>query len=295
MTKLRLRTALLLTWLLLFFNIERFHPPVNIASFVYILAALVSIAIVVLRSETRLRFGVVVGATLATFLLVKWVLGYQIAHVALPLTVTEACALLVTASLTRAITEAIREFEDRTQQVLHMHFDRPVADVDASQTQLYREVRRARKFGRPLTVLALSASNVKDPALLAQFVEEIQRRGVRKYIDARLAQVINNCVSDCDIVAYRDDCFFVMCPELAGDKMDSISRRLKEAARQELGLTLNIGSATFPDEEVTLGGLLEKAEDALHGKPTPAVATPQRLPSLHTVTPANVSVAPTSS
>lgn len=295
MTKLRMRTAFLLAWLLLFFNIERFHPPINIASFVYVLAALVSIVIVVLRGESRFRFGVIAGITLATFLLVKGMLGYQIAHAALPLTVTEASTLLITASLAELIARAIGEFEDNAQQVLHMHFDTHAANLDASQTQLYREVRRARKFGRPLTVLALSASNADNPALLAQFVEEIQRRGARKYIDARLAQVINNCVSDCDIVAYRDDCFFVMCPELAGDKMDSISHRLKQAARQELGLKLNIGSATFPDEEVTLGGLLEKAEQALLGKPTPAVATPQSVPSFHQAAPASLSVSPASS
>ena len=282
MRQLRIRIAFLLAWLLLFFNIERYHASINIASFVYILAALVSMAIVVLRSEKGLRFGVVIGSTLATFLLVKWMLGYQIAHVALPLTVTEACSLLITASLTKLIAEAIRDFEDRAQRVLHMHFDRPVADVGASQTQLYREVRRARKFGRPLTVLALSASNVEDAALRAQFIEEIQRRGVRKYVASRLAQVINSCVSDCDIVAYRDNCFFVMCPEVAGDKTAQVSRRLIQAARRELGLTLNIGSATFPEEEVTLGGLLERAEDALRGKVNPAVAPPQNVPSLHT-------------
>lgn len=295
MTKLRMRTAFLLAWLLVFFNIERFHAPINIASFVYVLAALVSIAVVVFRSETGLRFGVVVGATLITFLLVKWMLGYQMAHAALPLTVTEACALLITASLALLIAQATSEFEDNARQVLHMHFDRDAPDLEASQTRLYREVRRARKFDRPLSVLALSASNSDNPALLEQFIKEVQQRGIRKYIDARLAQVINSCVSDCDIVAYRDDCFFVMCPELAGDKVDMVARRLKHAAQQELGLTLNIGSANFPEEEVTLGGLLEKAEDALHGKATPTIATPQGVTSFHTETPINENVSPSSS
>ncbi|MEO8493617.1 MAG: hypothetical protein ABI614_01000 [Planctomycetota bacterium] len=288
MTKLRMRTAIFLAWLLLFFNIERFHEPINIASFVYVLAALVSIAIVVLRSESGGRFSVVVGTTLATFLFVKWMLGYQIAHVALPLTVTEACALLISASLAWLIAQAIREFEDNAQQVFHMHFDNHASDLDATQTRLYREVRRARKFGRPLSVLALSASNADNPALRAQFIKEVQQRGIRKYIDARLAQVINNCISDCDIVAYRDDCFFVMCPEIAGDELEEVSRHMIEAAQQELGLTLNIGSANFPEEEVTLGGLLEKAERALHGKETPTVATPRNARAFHAETPVNV-------
>ncbi len=292
MTKLRMRTAYLLAWLLLFFNIERFHAPINIASFVYVLAALVSIAVVVLRTETGVRFGVVVGVMLTTFLFVKWMLGYEIAEAALPLTVTEACALFVTASLAMLIAQAIREFEDNAQQVLHMHFDNQASDLDTTQTQLYREVRRARKFGRPLSVLAMSASNAENPTLVAQFIKEVQQRGVRKYIDARLAQVINGCLSDCDIVAYRDDCFFVMCPELSGEEIDEVARRLKQAVRESLGLTLDIGSANFPEEEVTLGGLLEKAEGALRGKETPTISTPQTPAALRPETPVNLNVSP---
>jgi hypothetical protein len=143
----------------------------------------------------------------------------------------------------------------------------------------------------------LSASNAENPALLAQFIEEVQRRGVRKYIDSRLAQVINNCVSDCDVVAYRDDRFFVICPELARDKTEAVSRRLREAARRELGLALNIGSATFPEEEVTLGGLLERAEDASRGKLATPATKPQSVPSPHSEASlsVNVNVSPSSS
>ncbi|MBC8353565.1 MAG: hypothetical protein H8E66_16320 [Planctomycetes bacterium] len=295
MTKLRIRTSALLVWLLLFFNIERFHAPINIASFVYVLAAIVSIAIVMLRRQNGIAFGTVVSTTLVAFLVSKWLLGYQILGTALPLTVTEACSLLTTASFARLIAQAMHDFESNAQQVLHMHFDSDTPELAASQTQLYKEVRRARRHNRPLSILALNASNATNPELLNRFIEEVQRRGIRKYIDARLAQVITSCISDCDILVYSDDCFFVMCPEIVGEEAEEVSSRLKEAVRQELGVTLNIGSASFPEQEVTLGGLLEKAIDALHGKETPTVATPQRVPSFNTAAAVEVNVIPSSS
>jgi len=49
MIRLRFWIAATLVWLLGFYNIERFHEPLNIASFVYVLAAVVAIAIVVVE------------------------------------------------------------------------------------------------------------------------------------------------------------------------------------------------------------------------------------------------------
>jgi hypothetical protein len=132
----------------------------------------------------------------------------------------------------------------------------------------------------------MSVSNATNPDLVARYLEEIQQRGIRKYIDARLARLINDCISDCDILAYRDDCFFILCPELASDAVQEVARRLEQAAEEELGLELKIGAASFPDEEVTLGGLLETATGSMLGQSPPAIATPQVMPDLDISSPA---------
>jgi hypothetical protein len=279
MTKLRLWIALLLTWLLLFFNIERFHEPLNIASFVYVLAALIAILIVVLRSDQGLRFASLVGASLVSLIMLKWALGYRIIGPGLPITVTEVSALLITAGFGWLIAQGIREFEANAHQVLNMHFDSHTPSLDTSQAQLYREVRRSRKFGRPLTLLALSASNAETPGLVTRYLEEIQQRGIRKYIDARLAQLLSDSISDSDILAYGNNRFFVLCPELTHDKAQDVIGRLASSAQDQLGLDLQIGSASFPNEEVTLGGLLAKAEAVLNGERGPSIATPQAFAS----------------
>jgi len=284
MTKLRLWFALLLTWLLVFFNIERFHEPLNIASFVYVLAAVVAILVVVLRNADGIRFGTLVAVMLFSLIVLKRMLGYQITGAALPITVTEACALLITAFVGRLIAMGIGEFEKNAHDVLHMHFDNHTPSLDSTQTQLYREVRRARKFSRPLTMLAMSASNAEQASVVSHFLEEIQQRGIRKYIDARLAQVLSDSISDCDLIAYGDHRFFVLCPELTHEQSAEVVRQLIENARTELGVELSVGAASFPNEEVTLGGLLEKAEAEMQGREAQQISTPDTFTPLDTPT-----------
>ena len=55
MARLRLWIAATLGWLLVFFNIERFHEPINLASFVYVLAAAVAMVTVAIARVRRSR------------------------------------------------------------------------------------------------------------------------------------------------------------------------------------------------------------------------------------------------
>src|SRR5688572_25071422 len=111
MTQLRWSLAILLGWFGLLFNLERLLEPIDIASFVYVLCGLMAIAIVtmpVMRSAELLRL---VGASLLLFVLLKLALRYEILGAALPLTVTEAVAIVVTVVLAQRIARQAHRFE----------------------------------------------------------------------------------------------------------------------------------------------------------------------------------------
>ena len=103
MTKLRIWIAATVAWLLVFFSVERFHEPINFASFVYVLASAAAITVVIVprRNTSSLRF--LLFGTLGLHLVLKVVLGYQILGPSLPITVTEATALLITVLLAQRI------------------------------------------------------------------------------------------------------------------------------------------------------------------------------------------------
>ncbi len=103
MTRLRFWVSISFLWLTLLFNVERLHEPFNIASFVYVLAAVLGVLTLAIPPIMRLHpLWTTLGATVV-LVSVKGLLGYSVAGQGLPLTVTEAVAVSITVMLARQI------------------------------------------------------------------------------------------------------------------------------------------------------------------------------------------------
>src|SRR3989304_1597828 len=216
MIRLRFWIAATLVWLLGFYNLERFREPLNIASLVYVLAAVVAIAIVVVERLRMVSRAWLLGGSLFVLLALKWALGYAILGPALTISVTESCALGLTILVARGIARSIEEFEEVALDVMTMHLAGEPSPFESGQVDLYREVRRAREFQRPLALVALSPEGKSTSVTINRFLEELQRRAPRKYVDARLADLLARETKDCDIVAPCGDPFLVLLPQGTG-------------------------------------------------------------------------------
>jgi len=259
MQGLRVKLAIMFGWLLLFYNIERYHEPINLASFVYVYAAFLTIAIVAIK---RLVDAPVVPAmmfVLGQFLVIKWLRGYEVFGASLPLTVTEAVALGITYGLALSIARSLRHFEISVADVFSMHPQgRFPAFVD-SQAEFYREVRRAREFERPLTLLTIKSDGVNDTVKVNRLLWEMQRRAVTRYLDARIGHVLAEQIKDCDMIAYSEDHYVLLLPEVDCADIEQVVDALAQAVDQETNTPLEIGIANFPNDQVTLSGLLSHA------------------------------------
>jgi hypothetical protein len=129
---------------------------------------------------------------------------------------------------------------------------------------MYREVRRARNYRRPLALLAISTSGDDHDAPLNHFIEEVQRERVREYVAARIAHLLSNEMKDCDIITRRNAHFVVLVPEVSHSEAAALLKKLEATAKEKLGFDLKTGLATFPDQEVTFEGLVQRAEAILH-------------------------------
>jgi hypothetical protein len=279
MNKLRGWISALLLWLLFFYNIERFHEPINLASFVYVYAAAVAIAVVAVRRFRTWSSGWLLAAAVVVLLIIKASRGYVVLGHGLPLTITECCAIGVTLFLARGIAASIHEFERGALDVMTLQLNGSALAFETGQTEIYREIRRAREFARPLTMVALTSRGTSTSAAINRLLEEVQRLTIRRYVDARLADLLANETRDCDIVTQRDDHFVLVLPEADRARAASVAEHLKSAAQEKLGLQLEAGVATFPDEEVTLTGLLERAvaQMRMAGQPGNGAATARKV------------------
>jgi hypothetical protein len=260
MKRLRNWCLVFFGWLFVFYNIERLHAPINLASFIYVLAAGVALPLIAIRWFERVRLGWLLAACLASVVGLKWLLGYHIAGTYLPLTLTELGSVACTLLLARQIGRSFEEFRLSAAECVaagRADRSRPFA---TGQGELYREVRRARCYHRPLALVSLSVDPESMAASLDRFTRELENDLTAAYVRARLVELLSQEMKASDILTQRDGHFVALLPETNGKAAARMATRLAEAAQERLGLKLRIGVSLFPSEETTFVKLLETAE-----------------------------------
>jgi hypothetical protein len=269
----------------LLFNVERLYAPLNIASVVYVLAAVSVLVVLLWPNDRKAGLAVLLAAAAVALVLVKLSLGYPIGRSHLPITVTEYAAIAISILLARRVAAAIEEFEQATLRSMTSHLvDRSQA-FQQGQADLYREVRRARQHRRPLSLLIMAPLESPDADVLDRFTTEAIRKMGKRYVTARLADLLSRKLKDCDLISEQNGRFVVLLPETRAKRASAVSMELQRLAQTELNLKVKIGHAVFPDDEVTLVRLLDRAEAIMRGEelpdPVSLPASPRKRPGEH--------------
>lgn len=276
MQRVRSWCAACFVWCFLLYNTERMFAPINLASFVYVLCAALTAALIVTPWLQRIPLAWTVLGSLPLVLAGKAWRHYHILGEALPITVTELCAVAVTVVLARQLGRALEEFR---VAVIHMMVgylhDRSVP-FKRGQGDIYREIRRARTYERPLSLLAVAPRTEEVRLSLDRFLQEVQAETLHHYLAARIADFLSMEVKDCDIITQRGGHFVLLLPETGREQAAQVVEQLARSSRERLGLELQIGAAVFPEEGSTFVTLLDRAESALReGRCPPAAARPR--------------------
>lgn len=260
MKQLRLNIAAILVWLFFFYNIERLSAPINVASFVYIYAAISAVLILLFPRIQRLPLYWVFLLALPPFFIIKNVLGYQIGGENLAITVTEVSALWLTIVLAEQIGKQLKQMDETIANLTLGQLGKKTQSFEVGQGQIYREIRRARRYNRPATLLAVAAEDSSLDLALNKFIQDAQREIIHQYVAVRVTKLLMETLQDIDLITQRNGHFIALLPETGRESVDEIIRKLEAAAKEKLGIVLKIGLATFPDEAVTFESLLENAE-----------------------------------
>ena len=150
---------------------------------------------------------------------------------------------------------------------------------DASQGRLYQELRRARRYRRHLSVMALAVDpdTMAEEAVDDSLLMEMQRTNVVRFANAQVGTLLLEETNGCQIVTRRNGHFLVLLPETDPEGMAALSRRLEEEAQSRLGLRIRVGSASFPRDEVTLKRLVETAEAQMSVSGAPRIRELERV------------------
>lgn len=173
-------------------------------------------------------------------------------------------------------TEYQKAIQDLEQEVHDISFRERTATIMDKTTGVYsyeylherlgEEVDRARRYGRPVTLIVVD---------LAQFHRVNQRygRGTGNQVLRRFAlNIVRPAVRSTDVVArYGGDEFAILLPETDFLQAEPVVRRIAEAAArgtiltdgQRLTLPITSGIATYPTDGTTVQELVQTVERAL--------------------------------
>lgn len=260
MTHIRNTIATLLIWFFFLYNIERINEPINLASFVYVFALLCCMAILFFRPLNRVRFYWLFLISLPVYFFLKIIYRHKLLGLNLPLTITEIAAIGLTIFLSSQLARQLDEIGDAISNLFLKPLTKGIHQFETSQSQIYREIRRARQNQKEVTLLAVKIGEHSLQFNLNRFLRDFENEIIHSYINARVGKIFVEKLHITDIVAQRDAHFVILLPETGIENTDKIISRLQSNAMDKLGISLQVGAATFPEEATTFEELLECAE-----------------------------------
>lgn len=267
-------------WLFTLFNIERIHEPINLASFVYVLATVCGVCMLTVRRLRQVPLAWTMAAALLAFLVTKCALGYSISLDALPLTLLETVAVAGTLFLARRIGVNSDAFAEATARLLETIRGRGVPSLSNVESNMQREIRRARRYERPLTMVTIRPEEESLEAAQSWLVEQLQRDYLDRYARGRLADLLLSETKANDLLAWDGKQFVLMLPETGRTQAQQMLRRVADRIGSVLKLRVATGLADFPDNELTYSGLLEAANPAARSGASPDPAR-RRAAAVH--------------
>jgi GGDEF domain-containing protein len=132
-----------------------------------------------------------------------------------------------------------------------------VADEELFDRLTIHEMTRARRYERPLTLLLVGVEGWST--LVAD-------RGRRAAVDllSTLAVKSRRLLRDVDALGiHGEGRLAILLPETPLDGALAVAGRIERLALEDVGLKLRVGASVFPDDAVTVEGLLQEADAAL--------------------------------
>ena len=266
MRRMRFLVAILIVWLFLLYNIERLSEPIDITDVAYTFVPFMAALVILVPRLRKIPLWVLVVVPIPVFLVLKAWLKSRVWGTSLPLTVTEVCVIAVTTILAYWVSNGVSEFERAIAHITIGQVNTLPEPFSMGQTEMYREMRRARHHQRPLALMAIGVEKESIRVALDRMVQEVQQAMMKRYVLSDVARTLCDKLEDYDIIAQKNDHFLVLLPEVTSEQLIDLASRLRQVVSEQTGVTLQIGTASFPKDAVTFESLVKRAVEGMDGK-----------------------------
>jgi GGDEF domain-containing protein len=259
-------------WLSFLFNVERIDVNVgnsnisNIASPIYVVTVLVVLLGILLPQWKRVPLWsvnlIAVIAFVAALVIDRQPFWGDIQTF---VTLFELMAVVLSATLSYQVGRLSADFVETAHAMMFVDLDGRVYGADEAEPVIKREMQSSRRSNRPLSVMVLDAKADSEKINLQETAREIQNILVKRQSMVALARLLPRALRRTDFVLHEvgDGRLVVVMPELRKEQTGAIINRLTQVAQRRLGLSVQYGIASFPDNGVTFEELVYQAEQNL--------------------------------
>jgi hypothetical protein len=206
--------------------------PINLASFVYVLAPVYAALIIFRRTSTSSAYGWIALAGMVPFFILKATRGlrdWRDEHAA---DGHRMASLFTTIFLSWQIGRRIESLRAEILRLTVGSGSVAARPFQNAQAECYREIRRARHYNRPAALLSISPTKESMDLSINRFIQEAQTSIIRQYITARTADLLRTTLKETDVITMRNNHFLVLLPETTSDHLPIIIERLQELGRK---------------------------------------------------------------
>jgi len=264
----RIWTTATLCWFFTLFNIERIIPAVNLASFVYALAALAGASMLATPTLRRQPFGLTAACFGMMWIVGKCLLGYSVDFTVLPIALVEVVSIIFSQYLCLKVAQNTDEFEIISSQLLDVLRAHSVSGILESEPLLQEEIRRARRHERPLSFVWLKPGEITSSAL-SDLVRQLERRLSREYLTGCISRILEQQTKSQDLAVRVGDQFLILLPETSAGQAQATAQRLQAAIESQLGIPTEFSTCAFGVDVLTLSSVLERMENQTVESSTP--------------------------
>lgn len=270
MKRLRFSFLVLLFIIGVFLNIERLdvgnaEDVVNLQSFVYFLAAAAVLSVIALPERFRPPGVLLTGFWLVVYLVLKLTVFDQqplIGGVYTYLTVTELAMLSLMSLAGSRVASDLYDVEDTVANVTLEDVSERVRKLEQAEDEISKEFARSRRYDSPISVMVLKVESEDVEFNIQRTAEEILQGMMKRYATNKMVRLLDRELRRTDLVLERtkDNQVILVLPETSAGGTDVLADRIRSAVKEQLGIAVTAGFASFPDQALTFEDLLKQAE-----------------------------------
>jgi hypothetical protein len=250
----RLRSSLLILLLIsgVFLNIERIDignqaDIVNIQSFVYFLAFFAVFSTFLIPDKIRPSALVLIGIWGVFYILCKLFIFTGrpfLGGIYTYLSVTEFSMLSLLIWSSGKVASELYDVEETVANVTLDDVSERVKKLDQAEDVISKEFARSRRHDTPISVMVLKVHPEDVEFNLQRSADEILKGMLKRYASNRLVRLLDRELRRTDLVIET----FVL------------ADRIRTIIKENIGINVSAGFASFPDEALTFDDLLKQAE-----------------------------------